>query len=96
MGYRPENFYAPVSRLKELDAMNFEEAVANAIELGHRLKAINNRARTSMHHDVLNQRKTEVSFIFEPIIEKARGLGVEIPTVLAVYRTLMTLDAYFN
>jgi 2-dehydropantoate 2-reductase len=96
MGYAPQNFYAPVSRLKELDAMSFDEAVVNAMELGQRLRANSNRARTSMHHDVLNRRKTEVDFIFGPVVEKAPGLGVNIPTVLAVYRILKTLDAYFS
>ncbi|MBF6569884.1 MAG: 2-dehydropantoate 2-reductase [Candidatus Binataceae bacterium] len=96
MGYTPQNFYAPVSRLKELDRMSFEEAIANVMELSRHLKGNANRARTSMHNDVLQHRKTEVDFIFGPVIAKAREVGVQIPTVMAVYRILKTLDAYFN
>ncbi|HTW89065.1 MAG TPA: ketopantoate reductase family protein [Candidatus Binataceae bacterium] len=93
MGYRPQNFYAPASRLKELDDLPFEQAVEAAMEQGRRFKADRGRGRTSMHNDLLQRRKTEVDFIFSPILEKARELRIAIPTVAAIYRIIKTLDA---
>lgn len=93
MGYRPQNFYAPASRLKELDELAFDQAVEAAMEQGRRFKADAGRGRTSMHNDLLQRRKTEVDFIFKPILEKARELEIAIPTVGAIYRIIKTLDA---
>jgi 2-dehydropantoate 2-reductase len=94
LGYTPQNFFAPVSRLKEVDALGFEEAVAVLMEFGRKLREQGMRARTSMHDDVLRRRKTEVDFILKPFLEKAETLGLNIPTVKAAYRTIKTLDHY--
>jgi 2-dehydropantoate 2-reductase len=93
MGYRPQNFYAPASRLKELDELAFEQAVAAAIEQGRRFKAENGRGRTSMHNDLLQRRKTEVDIIFKPILDQAHQLALKVPTVEAIYRIIKTLDS---
>ncbi len=93
MGYRPQNFYAPASRLKELDELPFADAVEAAMEQGRRFKADAGRGRTSMHNDILQRRKTEVDFIFKPILERGHALKIAIPTVEAVHRIIKTLDS---
>ena len=93
LGWAPQNFYAPVSKLREVDTLDFEDAVRHVLELGNRFKAEGRRARTSMHEDVLHRRKTEVDFILRPFVRKARDLGLEVPTIEAVYRVAKTIDA---
>lgn len=94
LGYTPQNFFAPLSRLKELDTLDFAEAVAMVQEMGRAMQAQGVRARTSMHEDVLRRRKTEVEDILRPFIDKAAALGLALPTVTAVYRIIRTLDHY--
>jgi 2-dehydropantoate 2-reductase len=96
LGYTPQNFFAPLSRLQELDALDFAEAVAMVQEMGRSMKAQGARARTSMHEDVLRRRKTEVEEILKPFMEKGASLGLPLPTVTAVYRIIRTLDYYLN
>ncbi|MGH8009234.1 MAG: ketopantoate reductase family protein, partial [Candidatus Binatia bacterium] len=96
LGYTPQNFFAPISRLKEVDAAGFDEAVALVMEFGRKLREQGMRARTSMHDDVLRRRKTEVDFILKPFLEKAEMLGIAIPTVKAAYRTIKTQDQYLT
>lgn len=96
LGYTPQNFFAPVSRLKEMDALGFEDAVTFLMEFGRKLREQGMRARTSMHEDVLRRRKTEVDFILKPFLEKAEAFGIDIPTVRAAYRTIKTQDHYLT
>jgi 2-dehydropantoate 2-reductase len=94
LGYTPQNFFAPLSRLKELDQLGFAEAVAMMLEMGRSLRERGMRARTSMHEDVLRRRKTEVEYILKPFLEQAETFGLSLPTVTAVYRIITTLDHY--
>lgn len=96
MGYEPRNFFAPVSKLKELYENSFDEAVTNTMQLGKMLKKRGGTGRTSMHDDVMNGRKTEVDYIVKPFLEKARELGIPIPTVTACYRIIKVLDYYLK
>jgi 2-dehydropantoate 2-reductase len=97
MGYTPQNFYAPVSKLKELDAAgDFESAVDMMMALGRGMKEQKYAGRTSMHEDVLRGKKTEVDWIIKPFIEKSRELDVPVPTLTAAYRIIKTLDAYLS
>ena len=97
MGYTPQNFYAPVSKLKELDqAGDFDAAVDMMMALGKGMKAQGYAGRTSMHEDVLRGKKTEVDWIIKPILDKARELNVPVPTLTAAYRIIKTLDAYLS
>lgn len=97
LGYRPENFFAPVSRLKELDqAASFDDAVQTVMQIGEGMRANKFKGRTSMYEDVVRGRKTEVDFTIGPFVEKGRELGVPIPTVTAVYRIIKVLDAYLK
>lgn len=96
LGYVPENYFAPVSRLKELEALSFEEGCELALRMGQALKGRESRATTSMHEDVLRGRKTEVDFILGPFVEEAERLGVTAPTLRTAYRIIKTLDHYLK
>lgn len=96
LGYEPQNFFAPFSRLREIDSLSFEEAVQSSIGVGTYLEANNTRSRTSMHDDLLRGRKTEAEEIFRPFIDKAVELGLAIPTVTAVYRVMAVLNHYLK
>jgi 2-dehydropantoate 2-reductase len=95
MGYTPQNFYAPLSRLKEVhEAKSFDEACDSLMLMAQQLQGKGIRSRTSMHDDVLNHRKSEAPWILKPIIEKAREFGLPVPTLVAVDRILTVLDTY--
>lgn len=96
LGYEPQNFFAPFSRLKEIDSLPFEEAVQTMIGVGAYMEANNMRSRTSMHDDLLRGRKTEAEEIFRPFVDKAAELGLAIPTVTAVYRVMAVLNHYLK
>lgn len=96
LGYQPQNFFAPFSRLKEIHSLSFEAAVQSALGVGTYMEANNLRSRTSMHDDLLRGRKTEAEEIFRPFIEKAAELGLEIPTVMAVHRMMAVLNHYLK
>lgn len=96
LGYPPQNFFAPVSRLKELDSGDFEDAVATVMQLGQGMLAQKLKSRPSMMVDVIRGRKTEVDHTLLPFIEKAREMNMEIPTVVAVYRIIKVLDYYLK
>lgn len=95
MGYTPQNFYAPLSRLKEIhEAKSFDDACDSLMTMAQQLQAKGIRSRTSMHDDVLHHRKSEAPWILKPIIEKANEFGVQVPTLVAVDRILSVLDTY--
>lgn len=96
LGYQPENFFAPVSRLKELDSGTFEEAVQTVVQIGEGMRQNHYKGRTSMHEDVVRGRKTEVDYTIKPFVDKGEELGVDIPTVKAVYRIIKVLDTYLD
>jgi 2-dehydropantoate 2-reductase len=97
LGFTPQNFFAPMSRLKEMDAMSFEEAVQAMMAQGKELKEKGLvRGRTSMHEDVLRRKKTEVDYIIKPFLEQSKALNIPIPTVTAVYRIIKTIDTYLQ
>ena len=96
MGYKPQNFYAPVSQLKEIDALDFDAAVEHCLALGKRLSSQGRGVRTSMHEDVLAGRKTEVDEVLAPLKAAAERLGVAAPTFIGAYRVIKTLDHYLS
>lgn len=95
MGYRPQNFFAPLSRLRELhEAPSFDAACESIMSLAREFKSRDRPVRTSMHEDVLNGRKSEADWIFRPVLEKGRELRLELPTLTACYRIIRVLDAH--
>lgn len=93
LGYRARNFYAPVSRLQEIEALGFDAAVEDALALAERM-SVRGPVRTSMHEDLLAGRKMEVEEILGPLAAAAERLAVETPTFLAAYRVLSTINAH--
>ncbi|RLA12050.1 MAG: ketopantoate reductase family protein [Gammaproteobacteria bacterium] len=94
LGYQPENFFAPVSKLKELDGGSFDDAVATVIAIGEGMNKAGMKGRPSMFTDVISGKKTEVEETIGPFVHKARELGISVPTVDAVYRIIKVLDHY--
>ncbi len=97
LGYAPQNFFAPLSRLQEIDAMNAEDAATMMGALASE-RQVEGRppVRTSMHGDVLSGRKTEIDIILRPLIDAAVEHRIPIPTALAAYRVIKTLDTYLS
>ena len=96
LGYQPQNYFAPFSKLKEIDSSSFDEAVKAAIDVGRHMEVNHVRSRTSMHDDILLGRRTEAEEIFRPFIDTAARLGLSIPTVRAVYRVAMVLNHHLK
>ncbi len=98
MGYKPQNFYTPISRLVEIDNADFEDAVKMMMEMGKQLRDKNttNKLRTSMHEDILAGRKSEVDVILKPLCDAAQKHMVPVPTFMGAYRVIKTLDGYLN
>ena len=96
LGYSPQNFYAPVSKLKELDSLDDEAALETITSIGRGILDSGYRGRTSMHEDILRGKKTEIDYILKPFIDKAAELGLEVPTVIACYRIIKVLDHYLK
>ena len=95
LGYSPQNFYAPLSRLKDVyECKTDEEAVELILGFGERMKKQGYVGRTSMHEDVVRGKKTEVDYIVKPFVDKGRELGIPVPTVTAAYRVIKVLDHY--
>lgn len=94
LGYAPQNFFAPVSRLREIDSVSFEDAVEEAMALGRKFLGGRRPIRTSMHEDLVAGRHMEVEEVLGPLAAAAARLNVEAPTFLAAYRVLTTLNAY--
>lgn len=95
LGYEPQNFYAPLSRLKDVyECKSDEDAVRLILGFGERMKQQGYVGRTSMHDDVVRGKKTEVDYIVKPFVDKGRELGIPVPTVTAAYRIIKVLDHY--
>lgn len=96
MGFQPQNYFAPFSRFKEIDAQSFEDAVESALGVARYMQTNDVRSRTSMHDDLLRGRRTESEEIFRPLVDKARELRVPIPTFEAVYRVMAVLNHHLQ
>lgn len=95
MGWEPQDFYAPSSRLRELGAApDLAAAAAIMLAQGRKLVESGFRGRSSMHEDALHGRRTEADLIIKPMIDKAQELGIAVPTLQACYRIVSLLDRY--
>jgi 2-dehydropantoate 2-reductase len=93
MGFAPQNFFAPVSQLKEIDESDFEDAVEAAMAMGKRFLNGKRPVRTSMHEDLISGRSMEVDEILGSIYEQAKRHKINAPTFIGAYRILKTLNA---
>jgi 2-dehydropantoate 2-reductase len=89
LGWEPQEFFAPLSRLRTLAEAEFDEGVEMLLDMARKLPP---GARTSMHEDVLQGRRTEADAIILPFVERAEQAGVPAPTLVAAYRVVKTLD----
>jgi len=95
-GYEPQNFYAPLSRLKELDALPTAEAIEFVIKQGKMMREQGSSGYPSMYEDVMRRRKTEVDFMLGPYFAAAQTLGIEAPTLRTAYQIIKTIDRFLE
>jgi 2-dehydropantoate 2-reductase len=97
LGFEPQNFFAPLSKLKEIKSMDAARAVKIMTGLG-RERQVDGRepVRTSMHGDLLNGRKTEIDVIIKPIIDAAAQHRIPVPTMTGAYRVIKTIESYLH
>lgn len=93
-GYEPMNFYAPLSRLKELDALPTAEAIDFVIGQGKAMRTQGMSGHPSMYEDVLRGRKTEVDFMLAPYLAAAEELAIDVPTLRVAYQIIKTIDRF--
>ncbi len=93
-GYEPMNFFAPLSRLKELDALPTADAIEFVIGQGRVMREKGNSGHPSMYEDVLRRRKTEVDFMLAPYLAAAQELGMDVPTLRVAYQIIKTVDRF--
>ena len=96
LGYAPEDFFAPLSRLKELVGLEHEAAVelllARAVA---RLRDVKPGPpiRSSLFGDLERGRRTEVMQIFTPFLEEAARQGRDVGALRAAYRNIRVMEA---
>ncbi|GAA5120112.1 2-dehydropantoate 2-reductase [Haloechinothrix salitolerans] len=95
-GYTPQNFYAPLSRLKELDELSVEEAVTFITQQAAQQAEQEVAGHPSMYEDVVRGRKTEIDFMITPYLTAADAAGLEVPTLRTAYRIIKTLDTFLG
>jgi 2-dehydropantoate 2-reductase len=93
-GYEPMNFFAPLSRLKELDALPTAEAIKFVVGQGKAMRQQGTSGHPSMYEDVLRRRKTEVDFMLAPYLAAAEELAVDVPTLRVAYQIIKTIDRF--
>ncbi|MEW6471020.1 MAG: ketopantoate reductase family protein [Actinomycetota bacterium] len=97
LGYRPQNFFAPLSRLAELDALPFDDAVRMVMEqMGAQAGAPRPASAPSMFVDLTRRRKTEVDVMLGPFVDEARRRRLDVPVLLGTYRVLRSLNTLFD
>ena len=97
LGYTPQNFFAPLSRLADLDAVTFEEAVELVMRhMGPVPGRPASNTSPSMYGDLMRRRKTEVDVILGPFIAAAAEQSIDVPVLLSAYRVLRSLNRCFE
>jgi 2-dehydropantoate 2-reductase len=91
-GYEPQDFFAPYSRFRELERETDEQAVAGLQAQGQRMLDAGVIGRPSLHVDLLRGRPTEVEYCLGPFLAQAKHAGIAVPTALAGYRIIRTLE----
>jgi 2-dehydropantoate 2-reductase len=97
LGYRPQNFFAPLSRLVELDTLGFDDAVRMVRQqMGASPGAPRPASAPSMFVDLTRHRKTEVDFMLGPFVAEARRRALDVPVLEGAYRVLRSLNTLFD
>ena len=96
LGYSPEDFFAPISRFKELAGLDHKAAVEFLLA-GAAARLRNAKpgppVRSSLYGDLERGRKTEVLQIFTPFLDEARKQGKDVAALLAAYRNIRVIEA---
>ena len=101
MGYRPQNFYAPMGQFREFDSLPLGQAVDLMMEVGVRFReraraSGETEGRTSMHQDLHRGRRMEVDVILKPYLDKAAELNIDVPVLQYVYGVAKVQDAFLS
>jgi 2-dehydropantoate 2-reductase len=91
-GYEPQDFFAPYSRFRELARESDEQAVDALRAQGRRMLEAGVIGRPSLHVDLMRGRQTEVEYCLGPFLDQAKRAGIAVPTTLASYRIIRTLE----
>ena len=101
MGYRPQNFYAPMGQFREFDSLPLGQAADLMMEVGVRFReraraSGETEGRTSMHQDLHRGRRMEVDVILKPYLDKAAELNIDVPVLQYVYGVAKVQDAFLS
>jgi 2-dehydropantoate 2-reductase len=91
LGYEPQDFYAPYSRLRRFAELSFAEAVEEQLAAAQSMIESGVLGRPSLHVDLLRGKPTEVDDCLLPYLRAAAAHGLAVPTVLAAYRIIGAL-----
>ena len=96
MGYSPQDFFAPLARLKELVGIDQEAAVELLLARSEerRLSAKPGPpVRSSLFGDLERGRQTEAVEIFMPFLEEATKQGLDVAVLRSAYRNIRVIEA---
>lgn len=97
LGYRPQNFFAPLSRLVELDSLGFDDAVAMVMDqMGASPDGPRPASAPSLFVDLNRHRKTEVDYMLGPFVDEARRRSLDVAVLEGAYRVLRSLNTLFD
>ena len=92
LGYEPQDFYAPYSRLRRFAELSFEDAVEEQLAAAQGMIDSGVLGRPSLHVDLLRGKPTEVDDCLGAFLRAAATHGLGVPTVLAAYRIIRALE----
>lgn len=96
LGYSPEDFFAPLSRLKELVGLD-QEATVELLLARAEARLRNAKpgppVRSSLFGDLERGRRTEVVQIFTPFLDEATKQGADAAALRAAYRNIRVIEA---
>ena len=92
LGYEPQDFFAPFSRLRRFAELSFEEAVEDQLAAARSMVENGVLGRPSLHVDLLRGKPTEVDDCLLPYLRAAAAHGLAVPTVRAAYRIITALE----
>lgn len=96
LGYSPEDFFAPLSRFKELVGLDSQATVELLLDRAvARLRSAKAGppVRSSLFGDLERGRKTEVVQIFTPFLDEAKKQGVNAAALRAAYRNIRVIES---